>query len=128
MRIEKAIVSKDARKKEIQEKLSLSGRRWDPSHKRARVHNNLKSEHLLIKLKLLEESNNTNVIDISHDVNTFFHTIKIDSTIKYGLPDTGASGTYIRPYDPQENSHKRGYTIFISSSCGKIQFQKQRTQ
>ena len=42
----------------------------------------------------------------------------IDITIKYGLVNTGSFGTYIRPYDPHWNPHKRAYTKTHSSSCG----------
>ena len=37
----------------------------------------------------------------------------IDCTIKSGLMDIGASGTYIRPDDPPKSAHKRGPTIIF---------------
>ena len=55
---------------------------------------------------------------MSHYFNNIGHPHKIDSTIKYRLADTGASGTYTRSEDPHENAHKRGHTIFISPASG----------
>ena len=54
----------------------------------------------------LGEYNKTNIIDMSNYVNNIIHLDTVDSTMKYGLADTRASGTYIRPDNPHENAHK----------------------
>ena len=53
-----------------------------------------------------------------HYVNTFSHPHKRDIATKYGVADTGAPCTYIRPDNPHENSQKLGHKMFVSSSCG----------
>ena len=45
--------SKDDRGKSITKKSSLNGSRGVPSYKRARVHNNIKSEDLILKRKVM---------------------------------------------------------------------------
>ena len=67
---------------------------------------------------VLGEANKTYVIEMYHYVNNSGHPHTIDSAIKYGLADTEASGTYIRPDNTHKNAHKLGHTIFFSSSCG----------
>ena len=48
----------------------------------------------------------TNDKDMYHYVNTVDGPHTKYSKIKYVLSDTGASGTYIRPGDPNENLQK----------------------
>ena len=47
---------------------------------------------------------------MSHCFKIFFYLHAIYSTIKYGLADTGAYGTYISSDHPHENTHKQGHT------------------
>ena len=51
-------------------------------------------------------------------MNTIGNPHTIDSITKYGLVDTGASGTYLGPDDPHENSHKHGNIVYVLSEWG----------